>query len=144
MELAFSTRNPHVERGNRWIASLSDGSTVFEDKQPGVKSAWRRLSDYVKFHKLQITNLRLEVYGRSVTLLPYKDAHDRPQLDGYWHSSKMGAFLGVDGTGQRNWRGIGYVKNDTVTIIWVGDDGSISQEERDFTEGNPAAIINEV
>jgi len=141
MTLAFNSRHPHVLKGNRWIASLSDGSTVFEDKTPKLKPAWRRLQDYVEIHNLQITNLRLEAYGKFVKLLAYKADDGRVQIDGYWQSSKMGAWFG-GAIGETFWRGIGFIKDEEVTIIWVDDNGNINQEVREFDPEDQAAIIN--
>ena len=138
MTLAFSSKHPYVptpEQG-RWIASLSDGSTVFQDITPHESSAWTRLRRYVELHGLKVTNLRLEAYGRRVMLIPYQDDEDRPQLNGYWQASKMGAFLNanvVDAQGQPiepQWRGIGYIKNTEIIITWVDNDGNVTQEVR--------------
>lgn len=48
---------------NRWIASLSNGETIFEDRSPGLPPAWERLAQYVKENDLSITRLRAEVCG---------------------------------------------------------------------------------
>jgi len=131
MTLAFSSKNPFVptpEQG-RWIASLSDGTTVFEDKMPGEVSAWRRLQKYIELHNLKITNLRLEAYGRRVFILPYKDDAGTPQINGYWQASRVGAFLNINHP-QIFWRGIGYVKYKTIYIAWVDQFGNHSIEER--------------
>jgi hypothetical protein len=141
MTLAFNSRSPHVQKGNRWIASLSDGTTVFEDKTPGLESAWSRLNKYVKLHKLDITNLRLEAFGRFVNLLSYRTDDGRVQIDGYWQSSCIGAFFGAY-TDEINWRGIGYVKDAQVNIIWINDRGVITHEVRAFVSNDIAAILN--
>jgi hypothetical protein len=142
MTLAFNSRHPHVKKGNRWIASLSDGTTVFEDKTPKIKSAWRRLQDHVEQHNLQVTNLRLEAYGKFVKLLSYRADDGRVQIDGYWQSSRKGAFFGTGAGGEIDWRGVGFIKDEEVTIIWVDDNGNITQEVRDLSSAEMAAIIN--
>jgi len=142
MTLAFNSKHPHVQKGNRWIASLSDGTTVFEDKTPKLKSAWRRLQDHVKQHNLHVTNLRLEAYGKFIKLLSYRSDDGKVQLDGYWQSSKMGAFFGTGASGEVNWRGIGFIKDDEITIIWVDDRGNITQEIRELSSDDQAAILN--
>jgi len=48
---------------NRWIASLSNGETIFEDRSPGLAPAWERLAQYVEENDLSITMLRAEVAG---------------------------------------------------------------------------------
>lgn len=143
MTLAFNSRHPYVDKRSRWIASLSDGTTVFEDRTPGEPSAWKRLGEYIKTNELKITNLRLEVFGRFVKLVSYKDDTGRVQLDGYWQSSKMAAFFG-GAEGELRWRGIGFVKKDEVQIVWVDHNGVISQETRKYTPEDPAVILNDV
>lgn len=145
MKLSFSSKDEHVpnpkEGGSRWIASLSDGTTVFEDIAPGQKSAWLRLCEYVEKHKLKVTNLRLESYGRQVILVPYKDASGEPQLNGYWHSKRLQALLGGPG-GQYSEVGIGYLKAKEIVITWVGQDGLVRQELREYKPGDLAVIVN--
>jgi hypothetical protein len=69
-EFAFSSKHPHVPKTERWLVSLSDGRTVFQDKTPGENSAWSRLKEWVTSTDLHITNVRLEAYGRKVVSLP--------------------------------------------------------------------------
>ncbi len=148
MKLAFNSKseyvpNPHKDPSQtRWIASLSDGSTVFEDLVPGESSAWVRLGEYVKHHKLKITNLRLEAYGRNLVLLPYKDAEGNPQINGYWHSKGMSALL-YNGVVEFKKCGIGFIKGKQVIISWVHEDGHVSQQVRDYEKDNRANIIND-
>lgn len=144
MTLAFNSRHPYVKKDSRWIASLSDGTTVFEDHTPDCdRSAWRRLQDYVRQHGLKITNLRLEAYGCFVKLLPYKDETGRPQIEGYWQSSRIGALFGQNVRSEYNWRGIGFVKDGEVNIVWINHQGSITQEVRELKPDDPAVIMNE-
>jgi hypothetical protein len=131
MILAFNSRHPYVptsEQG-RWIASLSDGSTVFQDNTPGEISAWRRLRQYINLHKLKITNIRLEAYGRQVHTIPYLDNEKRPQLNGYWQIERLGSFLNTN-LPHVHWRGIGYVKGFTIHITWINQEGGVSMETR--------------
>ena len=44
---------------NRWIASLSNGETIFEDKRP-IEATWVRLTQYVKDKGLSITGFRIQ------------------------------------------------------------------------------------
>jgi hypothetical protein len=147
MTLAFTSRAPFVptaEQG-RWIASLSDGSTVFEDKTPGLSSAWRRLGKYVETHKLKMTGLRLEAYGRRVTLIPYRGESGEAQLNGYFQATKVGKFLNVPGP-QLIWRGVGWVKGLDIHICWVDSNGETSIELRPLYRGSKmdlAVIIND-
>ncbi len=53
---------------NKWIASLSNGETIFEDKIKSLPPTWERLGFYVKKHGLAITNLRLQIGELQVEL----------------------------------------------------------------------------
>jgi len=131
--LAFTSKSPYVpsvEQG-RWIASLSDGQTIFEDKTPGERSAWVRLREHLEVHKLKITSLRLEAYGRRAITIPYRNEDGEKQVNGFWQSSRIGAFLNSN-MPQLAWRGIGYIRHRRIYITWIAADGSISQEERDL------------
>jgi len=44
---------------NRWIVSLSNGETIFEDKRP-IEPTWARLAKYVKDNRLSITGMRVQ------------------------------------------------------------------------------------
>lgn len=149
MTLAFSSKHPFVPNpmkdsaASRWIASLSDGTTVFEDVTPGELSAWQRLSDYVKVHNLKLTNLRLEAFGHRVVLMPYKDDAGNPQINGYWHSKKAGAILNSGSVGHIMWSGIGLVKGREIHITWVDHNGNTSFEIKSYIDNNPACIIND-
>jgi hypothetical protein len=149
MSLAFNSKHPFVPnpskdyRASRWIASLSDGSTVFEDTTPNMPSAWHRLKEYVKLHNLKITNLRLEAYGHLVMLVPYKGPNDISQINGYWHSKKIGALINANITQEFNWRGIGFVKGKEIHITWVDSEGIISHEIKEYKPNDMAVIIND-
>lgn len=146
--LAFSSKCPFVPNPSkdsttsRWIASLSDGTTVFEDVTPNERSAWIRLREYVAIHKLKLTNLRLEAYGHRVVLMPYKDEFGNPQINGYWHSKMAGGWLNA-GVGQIHGTGIGLVKGREIHVTWVYDNGNVSYEIKQYEEGNLACIVND-
>ena len=51
---------------SKWIASLSNGETISEDHDLGIKGAlspWRNFMNYVKENKLEIRAVRLVVNG---------------------------------------------------------------------------------
>lgn len=150
MTLAFSSKHPYVPNpkddpeASRWIVSLSDGSTVFEDTTPNERSAWMRLRDYVETHNLKVTNLRLEAYGRRVHLIPYKDAEGQAQLNGYWQSKQINAVLSSGGVIESNARGVGILKGREIWITWVYQDGTTKQEVREYEFGDKAVIVNNV
>ena len=149
MTLAFSSKSPFVpnpsknHQCSRWIASLSDGTTIFEDVTPNIRSAWLRLRDHVETHKLKLTNLRLEAYGRSIVLIPYKSEDKIPQINGYFYSKRMTAILNSGPGIQFQDVGIGFIKGKEVFITWVRTDGSVFQEVREYKKDNQACIIND-
>jgi hypothetical protein len=136
MTLAFNTRHPHVCRDSRWIVSLSDGTTVFEDKTPGEPAAWKRLRNYIRANSLKITNVRLEAYGQAVTCVSAKDG-----AEGYWHMNAIAAISGVSETMSR---GIGYVKDGDIHIVWLKDNGEAVPEIRPANNEDIGLILNEV
>lgn len=149
MTLAFNSKHPFVPNPKndpgaaRWIASLSDGTTVFEDVTPMQTSAWLRLREYVEVHKLKVTNLRLEAYGHRVLLVPYKDSEGTAQINGYWHSKMMNALLFNSGLIEGKACGIGYLKAKELFITWVHENGTIRQEVRPYEQGDKAVIVND-
>lgn len=149
MTLAFSSKhpfvpNPHQDSSvSRWIASVSDGTTVFEDITPHERSAWRRLRDYLAVNKLKLTNLRLEAYGHKVILLPHKDVNGDAQINGYWYSKFNSALLTEGGNFQNSGCGIGMIKGREVYITWITADGTTYQEIRPYKADDQANIIND-
>jgi len=149
MTLAFSSKHPFVPNPakdptrTRWIASLSDGTTVFEDLTPGESSAWIRLKHYVAAHGLRVTNLRLEAFGHRVVLMPYKDEAGNPQINGYWQSKKAGALLNSSSIAQIDWVGIGLIKGREIHVTWVDHAGNVSYEIKPYDESNLACIVND-
>ena len=58
----------------RWVAVLSDGTTVYQDdNRPGIEpaSAWIRLGSYLKETELKIDRFRLQ-FRSNVVNLPHK------------------------------------------------------------------------
>jgi hypothetical protein len=142
MTLAFNTRHPHVYPNNRWIASLSDGTTVFEDITPGMKTAWMRLKEYVAANDLHITNLRLEYAGQQARLIPYKDEAGNPQLLGYWQAKKQKRFITSGVSIEKTWRGIGYLSGNKICITWITEEGGFVPEVRDYDPKKEGVILN--
>lgn len=52
----------------RWVASLSNGETIFENHVKGRGPAWQRLADYCVANGLSVTNLRLQIAGVEIKL----------------------------------------------------------------------------
>lgn len=133
MTLAFSTADPNVAR-NRWIASLNDGTTVFQTVgKPGELSAWLQLKEYVGLKNLSISNLRLEAYGQTVVLPSHQLA--------YWQASRITTFVSESTYLEENAQGIGYLYGNTIHIKWISDSGRLTSEDREFNRDKELAII---
>lgn len=151
LHLAFSSKDLYVPNpakdysASRWIASISDGATVFEDLTPGIKTAWRRLREYVAIQGLKITNLRLEAFNRRITLIPYKGEDGTPQINGYWYSKKIGVLVANNFKHQSDFVGIGFLKGRDIYLTWVDNLGQIKQEIRKYDPKkiDEALIIND-
>lgn len=134
MDLAFSAGDAHVP-ADRWIASLSDGRTVFQDVTPRKTSAWRRLQKLIQETDTTLTGLRLQAGGRMVTMPPAKE------VDGYWWASRLQAAVG-HGVNQQRWsQGVGYIKDGMIHITWVNPDGVAESEERPYDPAKDLAGI---
>jgi len=143
MTLAFNSKHPYVYPDNCWIASLSDGTTVFEDITPRSTTAWVRLKKYVNDNNLHVTQLRLQYAGNNATCLPYRDENGDPQLLGYWQARKMGKLVIGGAVIERNARGVGYVSGSQICIAWITDSGEILTEMRDYDPTKEGVILND-
>lgn len=107
-----------------WIASLSNGETVFEkENPPGEPTAWRAL--LLRLEKtpgLKITQLRLQRAG--------KEAVSESHAEGYFqaYESRMNLHGKKQGTSQ----GIGFVKGEKVYIMWMNMQGQVRPQVRDL------------
>lgn len=141
VNLSFRADSFGVE-ADRWIASLSDGTTVFEDRIPNVESAWIRLQRHCRENGLNVTRLRLQARGILVQLPPWKAENGTPQLEGYWHSKQLIAFLDPSFP-QSLSHGIGFIKGDLIHIKWIRENGSVEDEVRGYNKDRElAGIIN--
>lgn len=112
----------------RWIASLSNGETIFEDCIEGQPSAWTRLALYVKQNNLAITMLRAQI-GPHIVDLPSNQ-------DGYIQKKKLQSTF--------NWTQkslcIGYAKDGLALIHYLGEDMSSFTEQGVKDPGVPFTI----
>jgi len=91
-----------------WIASLSNGDTVVEHWVSDEFSPWTRLINHCKTNNVYLTNLRLTICSKTMSL--------KPNAVGYWQMHQC-SFL--PGTGDHpTARGIGFVEGDKVKIVW--------------------------
>jgi hypothetical protein len=105
--VAFSV-NEHTP-DIRFLASLSDSTTVIQDSPPGEQHAWVRLQQYLKDNPgLTITGLRLQHPSRDEVVMPSGQ-------EGYFFGNKL--FKVFQG-GQSDYVGIGYYDSAIVSISW--------------------------
>lgn len=118
--------NEHVPK-NRWIASLSNGETIFEDRTPGMEAAWNRLAKYVKQNRLAITNLRVQIGAYEVTLPKNQEGYiqkKRAMATNSWSATSLC---------------IGYIQGDKCLIHYLGSDLS-SETNIENDPGPPFSI----
>ncbi len=94
---------------SQWLASLSDGSTVVEQWALGEKSPWQALVDNVRASGVTITQLRLQVGGRTYT--------STPNAEGYYQARQAQGVCGEAGTVERH--GIGGLVGGVLSLLWV-------------------------
>ncbi len=98
-----------------WVANISDGSCHVEQWLPGHLSPWQRLMDYCKINNAYITALRLTI-GTETQAVP-------SNAIGYWQAHGMPSVQGLECDEElHKWRGIGWVEQDIVQIIWGARD----------------------
>lgn len=121
--------NKHVPK-ERWIASLSNGETIYEDIIPDLPPAWERLARYVEEHNLSITNLRLQIANTEVKL--------PSNQQGYIQKKVAWTLGGVVG-GVR--KCIGYAQNG-LALIYEVDTSHGSRTQRTSDPGSPYTIYS--
>ena len=129
-EIILSRKVDEFVPDNRWIASLSNGETVFEDARKGESPTWERLGLYCKANRLAITKLRVKLGPLEVDL----PAHQK----GYVQKKKMMAT----GTWSKKQWVVGHVSPDNKTLLHyiATDRSSVSRIEDD--PGEPWTIYD--
>lgn len=113
---------------NRWIASLSNGETIYEDEKKGEVPAWARLAQYCEDKELSITNLRLQIAGTVVKLPSGQQGYLQKKVG--W--SLSGVISGVR-------QCIGYAQ-DGLALIYEVDIQRGSRTLRTTDPGEPFTI----
>lgn len=118
----------HVPK-NRWIASLSNGETIFEDNRKDVPPAWQRLGDYCRENELAITKLRVQLGPLEVEMPANARAYiQKKKMIATWAWSK------------KQW-GVGHVDGEDALIHYIADDrSSVTKIEKD--PGEPWTIYD--
>lgn len=113
---------------DRWVASLSNGETIYENDVPGSEPAWTRLARYVEEKGLSITNLRLQLSNTEVKLPPGAQGYIQKKIA--WGFSEN--LNGVS-------KCIGYVQ-DGLALIYEIDTRRGSRTVRGVDPGCPQTI----
>lgn len=108
-----------------WIASMSDGQTVFEtERHPGELSPWQMLLERCRKQNIRITQLRLQRGGVTVVALPHADGYFQA-----YESRTSGRTLKTTTV-----QGIGSIVGKQVYITWLNDQGHVWQDVRPLGE----------
>lgn len=113
---------------NRWVASLSNGETIYEDEKKGEEAAWSRLARYCEDKDISITNLRLQIAGTEVKLPSGQQGYIQKKVG--W--SLSGVISGVR-------KCIGYTQ-DGLALIYEVDIQRGSRTLRTTDPGSPFTI----
>lgn len=110
-----------------WIATLSNGNTVFEEPAvPGEPSSWQQFLHALKGSGVSITMLRLQRGGKTVHALPPK------RCEGYFQAYEFLKSMFRDTEDHR--QGIGSIIGNQVYIAWLDDSGNIWIDIRPLEE----------
>ena len=121
----------HVPEG-RWIASLSNGETIYEDEHPHECSCWERLGSYCKTNSLIITQMRWQY--------KHMEHISKPNAQGYCLVKKIRSY-GTQASNQY-FCGIGYIHNEQAHIMFLSPAGHSHFNVRPVsTFKDPAQII---
>ncbi len=121
MSVVLSRRVDEFVPKSRWIASLSNGETIFEDIRDGMEPAWVRLSEYVEENDLSITNLRAQFEsGKSVPLPAGQEGYGQKKKA--WLTTGAGGVLLCVGYVQKGKAGIHEAANDGDSVFRIVKD----------------------
>ncbi len=119
--------DPDVPK-NRWVASLSNGETIYENVFKNVEPAWGRLARYCEDHDLSITALRLNIANTEVKVPSGQEGYIQKKVA--W---TLGGIIG----GTRIC--IGYVQGG-LALIYEVDTEMGSRTKRTVDPGEPWTI----
>ena len=112
------------EKHQGWIASMSNGETIFETEEiPGESSPWRKVIERCEEEDIWITQIQLQIRGTA--WVGIRDA------DGYCFFrdyEKTGIFSGK--VKEKHWAGIGSVVGDMVYCTVVDAQNQAKQDAR--------------
>lgn len=115
---------------SRWVASLSNGETIFEDCIKDIPPAWERLGNYCRNNNLAITKLRVQLGPLEV---------DMPKNQkGYVQKKKV---MATGSWSRKQWV-VGHISEDNNCLLhYIAEDrSSVTKIESD--PGEPWAIYD--
>lgn len=117
-----------------WIASLSNGETVFEGQEvTGEQSPWQKLRTRCQAEGLYVTQIRLQLDGLTFVGIP--------NSDGYCQCWEQSRSMFNPKQPPKLMRGIGSLVGDVLYLTWVDNDGNIRQEIRDYKSMDVHCIV---
>lgn len=131
MEIFVSRKVDEFVPKSKWIVSLSNGETIFEDCRPSLPPAWKRLGEYLKENKLAITKMRVQFPPYGVNL--------PSNQKGYIQKKKLsstGAWT------KKEWV-VGHVDENGSTLIhYIAEDRSSFSKYNEPDPGEPITIYD--
>lgn len=114
----------NVKKFQGWIASLSNGETVFESpSQPGERTPWGKLIERCERENIWVTQVQLQIAGKT-----WIGIH---QADGYAYFrdyERTGLFTGK--VKEKHHVGIGSVIGDNVYCTLINEQLQAQQDVR--------------
>jgi hypothetical protein len=118
---------------SRFIVSLSDGTTVYENRPDNaeLRTPWMRLKEYLKEEVLDITKIRFQGAGQT---------HNIPAADAYmvFYQANTGLYVGPE-----HFTCIGMFREDVnkLRVLFFNHLGIFHHEETRDCESNHPALI---
>ncbi len=114
-----------------WVASLSNGETVFEapasEQVAGERLPWGQLFERCMEEGLWVTQLQLQLHGRTIVGIKNADGYC------YFIDYRADGWLGAGNSGPANetrHNGLGSVVGNTVYCTLVDEQGQSWQDSR--------------
>lgn len=106
---------------SRWIASLSNGETIYEDHRKDQEPSWERLATYVEQEGVSITLLRVQFEsGREIKLPAGQEGYIQKKKA--WITGGAGGLMLCIGYAFKGRCMIHEASNDGDSISIIGED----------------------
>ena len=131
----LATRLEECPFDSFWVVLLDDGTEVYQNEDdPNLQesSPWMRLKLFCQEQGRKICHMAYafrEGRGTQINCLP--------DADGYFFSKRLSKLMAqhpaVSGWTQSA-IAVGYLRGNTLTVIWRRDDGVVEEEHRDISK----------